>query len=476
MAGITVQAKPGRDPTKCSSYRPISLINIDLKILARILAARLNGVLPGLVHSDQVGFVPGRMAADNFRRIVDIIDLAHSTKTPAVLLSLDAGKAFDLVHWSFLFKTLEDPALQAPVQSHALVPHSTQALIHSRVRSSSRHSGSRHAPCRQDGGLCGNCLCVASWDFLRCSYSVNAQAAEALLNPARPGQFLLMVPVRTKKRYFIPPAVKVKHKTMAELEAHARASGVVMQQELPERSINVSCTAGIFDAYIPPEGDARLSSLSKEGLKQRTEHFKQSAASQLAIRKVKDYDSDFSTKTFPEKAQEIFIEAHNYLTKFDRHRLHALVTERCYPEMVRGNKYRSLRWSFVESLEPPRVVQVRCPDMVNKGNLYGQVTVRMHTRQTLVIYDRFGRLMYGREDLPKDVLEYVVFERHLVNPYGTWRMHGKIVPAWAPPKEPIIKTLMIPGPMLQPGQEFEEMNYDVPQPKRLDGTNNLEMK
>lgn len=44
----------------------------------------------------------------------------------------------------------------------------------------------------------------------------------------------------------------------------------------------LSLPAGIFDPYIPPEGDARLSSLSKEGLKQRTEQIRQSAASQLA--------------------------------------------------------------------------------------------------------------------------------------------------------------------------------------------------
>lgn len=123
----------------------------------------------------------------------------------------------------------------------------------------------------------------------------------------------------------------------------------------------------------------------------------------------------------------------------------------------------------MESLEPPRVVQVRCTDMVNKGNLYGQVTVRMHTRQvrlsstlhpgwvlpslnliliithsfqqTLAIYDQFGRLMYGGEEIPKDVLEYVVLERHLVNPYGAWRLHGKIVPSWAPPKDPVVKVV-----------------------------------
>ncbi|PKU28210.1 39s ribosomal protein mitochondrial [Limosa lapponica baueri] len=156
------------------------------------------------------------------------------------------------------------------------------------------------------------------------------------------------------------------------------------------------------------------------------EKLKQSAASQLALRKVKDHDPDFSTKTFPEKAQEIFIEAHNCLANFNKQKLHSLVTERCYPEMVRGNRYKTIRWSFVESLEPPRVVHVRCDSIINRGNLYGQVTVRMHTRQTLAIYDRFGRLMYGGEEVPKDVLEYVVFERYLVNPYGTWRMHGKI--------------------------------------------------
>lgn len=41
-------------------------------------------------------------------------------------------------------------------------------------------------------------------------------------------------------------------------------------------------TAGIFDAYVPPEGDARLSSLSKEGLAQKSERLKKKVASQLS--------------------------------------------------------------------------------------------------------------------------------------------------------------------------------------------------
>jgi len=40
----------------------------------------------------------------------------------------------------------------------------------------------------------------------------------------------------------------------------------------------------------------------------------------------------------------------------------------------------------------------------------------------------------------KDVLEYVVFEKHIVNQYGMWRIHGKIIPDWMPPKEPATVT------------------------------------
>ena len=51
--------------------------------------------------------------------------------------------------------------------------------------------------------------------------------------------------------------------------------------------------------------------------------------------------------------------------------------------------------------------------------------------------------MMGDEEEPRDVLEYLVIERHLVNPYGRWRLHGKIVPAWAPPKDPVIKVTVV---------------------------------
>uniref|UniRef100_A0A8C5TIV4 Large ribosomal subunit protein mL45 n=1 Tax=Malurus cyaneus samueli TaxID=2593467 RepID=A0A8C5TIV4_9PASS len=216
----------------------------------------------------------------------------------------------------------------------------------------------------------------------------------------------------------------------------ARTRPGTLCQGIQARTPAFPVPAEIMDPYVPPEGDARLTSLSKDGVKQQMQKLRQTAASQLALRKIKDHDPDFSTKTFPEKAQEIFIEAHNSLANFNKQKLHSLVTERCYPVSVQN--------FGVGPSCCPRVLQ---PHPTWIFCVFGQ---------TLAIYDRFGRLMYGGEEVPKDVLEYVVFERYLVNPYGAWRMHGKIVPEWAPPKEPIVRTVLIPGPALDPSQQHEE--------------------
>ncbi|XP_012892525.1 PREDICTED: 39S ribosomal protein L45, mitochondrial [Dipodomys ordii] len=206
-------------------------------------------------------------------------------------------------------------------------------------------------------------------------------------------QSAAIVPVRTKAR-FTPPTYEPKYRTEKEFLEHARKAGLVIPPETLERPIHIACTAGIFDAYIPPEGDARISSLAKEGLKQRAERLKKNVASRLSIQKIKQYDANFKTKDFPEKAKDIFIEAHLCLNNSDHDRLHTLVTEHCFTDMVWDLKYKTVRWSFVESLEPAQVVQVRCSSLLKQSNMYGQVTVRMHTRQFATCLD-LGTLEHG---------------------------------------------------------------------------------
>ena len=52
--------------------------------------------------------------------------------------------------------------------------------------------------------------------------------------------------------------------------------------------------------------------------------------------------------------------------------------------------------------------------------------------------------MYGSEHLVKDVLEYIVFEKHIVNEYGRWRVHAKILPKGTGTREPLITTIRKP--------------------------------
>ena len=79
----------------------------------------------------------------------------------------------------------------------------------------------------------------------------------------------------------------------------------------------------------------------------------------------------------------------------------------------------------------------------------------------LAVYDRFGRLMYGSDRIAKDVLEYVVMEKHIANEYGQWRIHGKIIPDWMPPGEPLLKTYRKQELPPLPAEEEEESDSAV---------------
>uniref|UniRef100_A0A3P8T5H6 Uncharacterized protein n=1 Tax=Amphiprion percula TaxID=161767 RepID=A0A3P8T5H6_AMPPE len=59
-ANISLTLKKRKPADDCTSYRPISLLDVDRKLLARILARRLEGVLPDIISVDQTGFISGR--------------------------------------------------------------------------------------------------------------------------------------------------------------------------------------------------------------------------------------------------------------------------------------------------------------------------------------------------------------------------------------------------------------------------------
>lgn len=95
-----------KDPLNPASYRPVSQLNVDNKILAKIMAIRLENILPTIIHEDQKGFIKNRQMAHNIRRLFGIIHSSHSRSYSEILISLDAENAFDRVEWDYLFSAL----------------------------------------------------------------------------------------------------------------------------------------------------------------------------------------------------------------------------------------------------------------------------------------------------------------------------------------------------------------------------------
>ena len=107
MSYITLLCKDSNHPEYMSNYRPISLLNVDNKILTKTLSKRLEKVLDQIIHPDQSCGVPNRSIIDNCHLIRDIIDYSNIKNINGILLSLDQEKAFDKISHQYLFEALK---------------------------------------------------------------------------------------------------------------------------------------------------------------------------------------------------------------------------------------------------------------------------------------------------------------------------------------------------------------------------------
>ena len=89
-----------------SNWRPISLINVDVKIGLKVIAKRLERVLPSIIHFNQCAYVKGRPIFDVVRTVEDILEYTERFKINGKLIAIDFKKAFDSVSREFLFRTL----------------------------------------------------------------------------------------------------------------------------------------------------------------------------------------------------------------------------------------------------------------------------------------------------------------------------------------------------------------------------------
>jgi hypothetical protein len=96
-----------KDPNEISNYRPITLLNMDYKILTKIMALQLMERAQTMIHEDQAGFILKRSIFNHIRLARAIITYVELAEEDGAIIALDQEKAYDKIRHDYLWITLK---------------------------------------------------------------------------------------------------------------------------------------------------------------------------------------------------------------------------------------------------------------------------------------------------------------------------------------------------------------------------------
>ena len=96
----------GKDKRYIKSRRPISLLNVDAKIISKVMANRLKKVIGTLIYSNQTAYVPGRFIGESVRLVPDLTEYTDIHNLPGYLVTIDIEKTFASIDHKYLCAVL----------------------------------------------------------------------------------------------------------------------------------------------------------------------------------------------------------------------------------------------------------------------------------------------------------------------------------------------------------------------------------
>ena len=89
------------------NWFPISLLNVDYKIMSKALATRFKEALPDLISCQQTAYVENRFIEEGGRLISDISEISNVSNFRGYIITVEIAKVFDFLSYSFLLACIK---------------------------------------------------------------------------------------------------------------------------------------------------------------------------------------------------------------------------------------------------------------------------------------------------------------------------------------------------------------------------------